>query len=64
MSGEDKSQIYKTLNACVAALTGETAPGQQNMYVTVDRRTYNELLKAIVESKKILVRPSSVLGDG
>ncbi len=52
MSGEDKSAIYKTLNDCVAALTGEVMTGTTAMYATVDRYKYNELLKAIVEAKK------------
>ena len=56
MSGEDKSHIYKTLNQCTALLNNEVQTGQTNMYVTIDRVRYNDLLKAIAEAKRILIR--------
>ncbi len=63
MSGEDKSNIYKTLNDCTSALTEEMAIGQTNIYVTLERHRYNELLKAIAEAKKLLARPANTMGD-
>lgn len=56
MSGEDKSLIYKTLSQCTALLNGQVQTGQANMYVTIDRVRYNELLQAIAEAKRILIR--------
>lgn len=52
----DQDFIYKTLNECVALLNGNVDVGQSNIYATIDRRRHNELLRAIVEAKKILVR--------
>lgn len=63
MSGEDKSFIYKTLNEATALLNQEVATGQTNAYITMDRGRYAELLRAIVEAKKMLIRPSSDLCD-
>lgn len=56
MSGEDKSFLYKTLNECTALLNEDVAVGTSNMYVTVDRVRYNDLLKALAEAKRVLIR--------
>jgi hypothetical protein len=60
----NKAEIYKTLNECTSILNTDVSTGQVNVYVTIDRRRYNALLKAITEAKKILVRPPNELVDG
>lgn len=61
VSGEDKSHLFKTLNECTALLNEDVAVGQSNMYVTMDRGRYNELLRSITEAKRLLVK--SVTGE-
>lgn len=65
MTGEDKSKLYATLNECTALLSGDTTTGICAVYATMDRHRYNELLKAITEAKRILVRANAKeFGDG
>lgn len=59
MSGEEKSDIYKTLNECVAALNNEMTTGQQAVYVTIDRAKHTALLAKIAECKRLLVRANT-----
>lgn len=63
MSGEDKSSIYKALNECTAVLTQEVQLGVTAVYPTIDRYRYNELLKALAEAKRLLVRANTNFGD-
>lgn len=65
MTGEEKSSLYKTLNECTALLNEDVSTGICAVYATMDRHRYNELLKAIAEAKRILVRANSKeFGDG
>lgn len=63
MSGDDKSKLYKTLNEATALLNQSVTTGMCSVYLTVDRVKYNELLKAITEAKRMLIRPTDNFGD-
>jgi len=63
VSGEDKSKVYETLNRCTENLTKEMAIGTVGIYVTIERHEYNELLKAITEAKKLLVKDGGLYRD-
>jgi hypothetical protein len=59
MTTSDRQLLYKTLNHCTQALNEEVATGTSAVYVTIDRLTFNSLLKEIAEAKKALVRPDA-----
>jgi hypothetical protein len=49
-------EVLKTLNDCTAALNEEVATGIASVYITIDRHKYNELLKALTEAKRAVLR--------
>jgi hypothetical protein len=59
MSSEERDLLYKTLNDCTAMLTGSVDTGQSYIYATMDRHRYNQLLQAITEAKKLIIRANS-----
>lgn len=48
--------VFKTLNKCTAVLTEEVSTGIENVYIAIDRRTYNDLLRMITEAKKEVLK--------
>lgn len=57
MTQDVRDLVYRALNDCTKALNEEVAMGTSAVYVTIDRATFNSLLKEIADAKRALVRP-------